>query len=108
MIMKHMLDPKSVDNDEYLESVKKDIAEELNKIGETQRIRFYETHPDGIVEVKFKKEKDAEECISLMNGRFFDGREIECDYWDGETDFKRDAGSIQLQEERLEKYAAEL
>lgn len=43
-----------------------------------------------------------------MNGRFFDGREIECDYWDGETDFKRDAGSIQLQEERLEKYAAEL
>jgi hypothetical protein len=27
VIMKHMLDPKSVDNEEYLESVKRDITE---------------------------------------------------------------------------------
>ncbi len=32
-----------------------------------------------------------------MNGRFFDGRQIQCDYWDGETDYKRDAASMQLQ-----------
>ena len=55
MIMKHMLDCKQVDNEEYLESVKKDITEEVSKIGEVQRIRFFESHPDGVVEVKFKK-----------------------------------------------------
>lgn len=32
-----------------------------------------------------------------MNGRFFDGRQIICEYWDGETDFKRDAHSLLLQ-----------
>ena len=31
----------------------------MNQIGETKRIRFYDTHPEGIVEVKFNKEKDA-------------------------------------------------
>lgn len=104
VIMKHMLDPAQTDNLEYLEAVKKDITEEISKMGEIQRIRFYETHPDGVVEVKFKKEKDAESCVFSMNGRFFDGREIECDYWDGETDFKRDAGSLLLQQERLAKF----
>ena len=29
-----------------------------------------------------------------MHGKKIDGREIECDYWDGETDFKRDASSL--------------
>ena len=30
-----------------------------------------------------------------MNGRFFDGREIKCHYWDGKTDYKvRDRDDI--------------
>ncbi len=54
-----MIDQKLVNDDEYLESVKNDITDQVTKLGQTQRIRFYETHPDGIVEVKFKREKDA-------------------------------------------------
>jgi hypothetical protein len=49
VIMKHVIDQKQIDNDEYLESVKKEITDEVTKIGEIQRIRFYESHPDGVV-----------------------------------------------------------
>lgn len=48
--------------------------------------------------MKFVKEKDAETCVYSMNGRFYDKRELECDYWDGETDYKRDASSLLLQQ----------
>ena len=51
--------------------------------------------------MKFIHDKDAERCMEIMNSRFFDGREIACEYWDGETDYKRDAQSIILQKERL-------
>ena len=43
-----------------------------------------------------------------MNGRFFDQREIICEYWDGQTDYKRDAQSIMLQNERLQKFAEQI
>lgn len=33
MILKHMIDQKLVNDDEYLESVKKDITDEITKLG---------------------------------------------------------------------------
>ena len=42
-----------------------------------------------------------------MPGKKFDGREIECDYWDGETDYKRDASSLELQKQRLQRFVSE-
>lgn len=33
--------------------IKSDIASELGKIGEIKRLRFFENHPDGVVEIKF-------------------------------------------------------
>lgn len=108
VILKHMIDISQADNDNYLESIKKEITEEIESIGEVQRIRFYESHPDGVVEIKFKKEKDAAECLSIMNGRYYEGRQILSDYWDGETDFKKDAASLELQQERLEKFGKDI
>ena len=49
VILKHVIDPKQSESEEYLESVKKEITEKLTNIGEIKRIRFYETHPDGVV-----------------------------------------------------------
>lgn len=80
----------------------------MSKIGKIKRIRFFEDHPDGVVEIKFEHDKDAEQCIAIMNGRFFDQRSLICEYWDGETDYKRDAASIALQQERLMLYASQL
>ena len=83
---------------------KDDIKQELEKIGAIVRIRFFDTHPDGIVEVKFKEEKEASECITIMDGRFYDSREIECFYWDGETDYKTHREAKEVEEKRIEKF----
>ncbi len=32
-----------------MSEIKSDITAELGKIGEIKRIRFFETHPDGVV-----------------------------------------------------------
>lgn len=39
-----------------------------------------------------------------MNGRFFDGRKLECFYWDGQTDYNKTIGSIDNNEKRLEEF----
>ena len=41
MIIKNAIDVKKAKNDEYLESIKQKVTNELNNIGETKRIRFY-------------------------------------------------------------------
>jgi hypothetical protein len=38
--------------------------------------------------VKFKYPGSAENCIKVMNGRYFDGRQIICEYYDGVTDYR--------------------
>ena len=41
-----------------------------------------------------------------MNGRFFDHRRIECDYWNGKTDYKRESDKEHADDEqrRLEDF----
>lgn len=79
-----------------MDEIREDIQLECEeKLGPVNRIRIFEvkshlikSHPDGIVEIKFVNAKDAEECIKLMNGRIFDGKEVKCGYWDGKVNFK--------------------
>ena len=40
------------------------------------------------MKVKFESALHAEECIKVMNGRFFDGRTIKAQFWDGKTDYR--------------------
>lgn len=36
-----------------------------------------------------------------MNGRFFDEREIECAYWDGETNYKASVGTQMIEKGQI-------
>jgi hypothetical protein len=36
-----------------------------------------------------------------MNGRFFDGRQLRCFYWDGTTDYNKIGESKEIQERRI-------
>lgn len=36
----------------------------------------------------------AEECIKLLDKRYFDGRELKCYFWDGKTDYRKGRESI--------------
>ena len=58
-------------------------------IGEVERARIFELNPEGVAEIKFKKASDADRCIEEMNGKDYNGRVVECFYWDGKTDFRK-------------------
>jgi RNA recognition motif-containing protein len=56
--------------------LKEDVAAECAKIGPIERLKMFQGNPEGVMSVRFKMEEAAEECIKLMNGRFFGGRRI--------------------------------
>lgn len=51
------------------------------------QLRVFAAHPQGVVSVKFTTLEAADECVRVMNGRFFGGRQLEAAKWDGFTNF---------------------
>ncbi|OQR83166.1 hypothetical protein ACHHYP_15015 [Achlya hypogyna] len=83
VVLKHMFQPEEFDDPEAGQELKDDIKAECETIGDVSRILFFERHPLGVVQVRYQQAEAAEKCISIMHGRFFGGRKIDCAYWDG-------------------------
>lgn len=45
-------------------------------------------HPDGVASVSFKEPEEADACIQSFNGRWFGGRQLSVQFWDGKTDYQ--------------------
>lgn len=45
-------------------------------------------HPDGVASVAFKEPEEADACILSFNGRWFGGRQLSAQLWDGTTDYQ--------------------
>lgn len=56
---------------------------ELKKLGKVLKLKIFEKHPDGVVQIKFSQASEAEQCIQVMHNRLFDGFNLTCEYWDG-------------------------
>lgn len=74
------------------------------------QIRVYQHHPECVVSIKFKQADPAQECLKLMNGRFFGGRQLTAELWDGITNYnvKKAQESEEEQAARLARFAAEI
>ena len=59
------------------------------KVGPLSKVEFFKENPQGFCKLRFQSSLDAEDCIKLMEGRFFDGRKLKCFYWDGKTDYRK-------------------
>ncbi|CAG8546547.1 13953_t:CDS:10 [Acaulospora colombiana] len=110
VILKHMFTLEELEEDVGLIlDLKQEIREECEKLGEVTNVILYDKEPDGVVSVKFKEQVSAEACVLKMNGRFFAGRRIEAQIFDGKQKFqKTGVASKETDEEesvRLEKYA---
>ena len=59
---------------------------------------MFQNHDDCPISIKFKDAYAAEQCIAKMNGRVFDGNTLECDYWDGVTNYtkKEEDGDVSV------------
>lgn len=76
--LRHMFTLKELEEDPAaLLEIKEDVRDECSKLGTVTSVTLYDLEPEGIVRVKFREAKSAQECINIMGGRHFDGRTVE-------------------------------
>ena len=88
--------------------MEEDIASECSKCGVIEKITVFSSNPRGIVVVKFATAFAAQQCVEMMDGRFFGGRKLRCFFWDQVTDYTVvDTSKEERQEqERIESFGA--
>ncbi|UPR04882.1 splicing factor U2AF-associated protein [Chloropicon primus] len=115
-IMKYLFDPKEVERGEqseetFFRELEQDIREECaTKCGEVKKVKIYRYNPQGVVSVCFKLPQAAAKCVSIMHGRWFGGKQIEADLFDGHTNYfvKKMEETEEEQQRRLDRFAADL
>ncbi|XP_065841089.1 17S U2 SnRNP complex component HTATSF1-like [Oscarella lobularis] len=104
VIFKNMFEPKEFEeNPVAITDIKDDIMEECKKFGHVKKVLIFDRHPDGVASVAFREQEMADECVSAMNGRFFGGKSIVVELWDGTTDYQVEETSKE-REERLKNW----
>ena len=80
-------------------------------MGPVKKITVYEFDPNGTVQIKFEDPKHAEACIGvgkyliqLMNERWFNGKCLECFYWDGKTNYRVSRENLNDQQKRIDEF----
>lgn len=74
-------------DDIEVQTLEQEIKEECeDRLGPVGKVRLFPENPEGIALIKFKSGEHARQCIGLMNKRWFNQRQLICDYYDGVTD----------------------
>ncbi|HYE75823.1 MAG TPA: hypothetical protein VEF04_20940, partial [Blastocatellia bacterium] len=93
VVIKSMFVPEELEKGgaEAIVELEQELVEGLSSLcpigDEIKKITIFKSHPDAVILVRFKDAILAQECVQLMNGRFFDGRKIEASLWDGVTEY---------------------
>ncbi|CAL0316648.1 unnamed protein product [Lupinus luteus] len=108
VVLRYMFTLAEIRADENLRSeLEADVKEECTKLGPVDSVKVCENHPQGVVLVKFKDRKDAQQCIELMNGRWFGGRQVHASVDDGLVNHAL-VRDLEEDAKRLEQFGAEL
>ncbi|XP_056397323.1 HIV Tat-specific factor 1 [Hyla sarda] len=102
IIIRNMFHPKDFEEDPLvLNEIREDLRSECEKFGQVKKILIYDRHPDGVASVSFKEAEEGDACILALNGRWFGGRQLDVQTWDGVTDYQVEETSRE-REERLQ------
>ncbi|ELP91928.1 hypothetical protein EIN_399680 [Entamoeba invadens IP1] len=105
VIIKNMFDLTTEKPQSFFDDLKNDIKSEVRKsCGPVDRVIVFSTNPQGVVMLKFYTNDVAEKCIKLMNGRWFDQRQLTCEYYDGFTNYKIEESKEQ-KEKRIKEWS---
>jgi len=90
VVLKHMFNPADAETEpSFYDDLKIEVGVEVEKkAGPIEKITVFERNPEGAIAIKFKDPASALKCIDAFNGRFFGGQKLECDYFDGITDYR--------------------
>ncbi|KAJ1304654.1 hypothetical protein OPQ81_005795 [Rhizoctonia solani] len=90
VVLKYMFTKEELAEDAtLLLDLKEDVREECSTLGEVTNVVLYDEEDDGVMTVKFKDPVSAQACILKMNGRFFAGRKITAEFFDGRQRFRK-------------------
>jgi len=104
VILKNVFDPKEALSDpNYYEDIRVDMLEECSKLGEIEKLTVFERNPEGAVAVRFRSPAAAESCIELMNGRWYGGRQLQAEFYDGKTDYRYKETEEEMKQ-RIQKF----
>lgn len=113
VVLKHMFTLEEIEEDPAaVLDIKEDIREECEKLGEVTNVQLFDKEPDGVATVKFKTPEAAEACVRMMNGRWFDKRQLVAYVAPGNEKFKKsdsrkaalDSDDEDEEAKRLEKF----
>ncbi|GLC33273.1 hypothetical protein PLESTB_000352100 [Pleodorina starrii] len=91
------------------EELEQDVRAECTKLGTIEKVRIFKHNPQGVVTVRFRTPEAAQQCVTLMNGRYFAGRRLEAFMWDGFTNYNvKPKETAEEEQARLEAFAREL
>lgn len=85
----------------------RDMAEE-QAWGEITKIVAFDEEEDGIIMIRFRTVEEAENAVSLIHGRAFDGRRLTAEIASSRPRFKRRILDEDDEAARLEAYGREL
>ena len=88
VVLEGMFRPEdSLSDPTFFEDLERDLLQECEKLGEIEKITVFSKNPRGIVIIKFSTSFAAQECVRVMDGRFFGGNRLRCTFWDGVTNY---------------------
>uniref|UniRef100_A0A671FFL6 17S U2 SnRNP complex component HTATSF1 n=1 Tax=Rhinolophus ferrumequinum TaxID=59479 RepID=A0A671FFL6_RHIFE len=106
VIIKNMFHPVDFEDDPLvLNEIREDLRVECSKFGQIRKLLLFDRHPDGVASVSFRDPEEADYCIQTLNGRWFGGRQITAQAWDGTTDYQVEE-TTREREERLKGWEA--
>ncbi|XP_049840156.1 HIV Tat-specific factor 1 homolog [Schistocerca gregaria] len=89
VIIKNLFEPQIFDKEvSLLLEYQQELREECQKCGDVRRVVIYDRHPEGVAQVTFREPEEADACIQLLNGRWYNQRKITAETWDGKTKYK--------------------
>ncbi|KAI5132111.1 Hiv Tat-Specific Factor 1 [Manis pentadactyla] len=106
VIIKNMFHPMDFEDDPLvLNEIREDLRVECSKFGQIRKLLLFDRHPDGVASVSYRDPEEADYCIQTLNGRWFGGRQITAQAWDGTTDYQVEE-TAREREERLRGWEA--
>ncbi|XP_050977823.1 HIV Tat-specific factor 1 [Labeo rohita] len=106
IIIQNMFHPNDFEEDPLvLNEYRDDLRTECEKFGQVKKVIIFDRHPDGVASVAFKEPEEADMCQTALNGRWFGGRKLSAQLWDGVTDYQVEETSRE-REERLKSWSS--
>lgn len=89
VILKNIFEPSMFDKDVGLIlEIQNDLREECAKFGDVRKVTIFDRHPEGVAQINMSCPEEADECVNVLNGRWFGKRQLTAEIWDGKTKFK--------------------